>query len=94
MRPYSVRGTAFLEDAEYQVQRTGEQSWSLTGRIAWKSLGEYYPVPNDKLHLDLHLDFGNAEGTDHVMSLRWGGKQRPYADPSEWFAEGQIKYAR
>ena len=73
---------------------TAAQSWSLTGRIAWKSLGEYYPVPNDKLHLDLHLDFGNAEGTDHVMSLRWGGKQRPYADPSEWFAEGQIKYAR
>ena len=94
LQAYSVKKRDFVEGSEYRVAASGETGWSLTARIPWVSLGDYYPNPGDELHLDVQCDFGNADGTAHTFSLHWGGQGRSYRDPSTWNCQGRIFYAR
>ena len=72
--------------SEYRLAVDGESGWSVTARIPWRALGDYLPVPNDKLHLDVQADFGTPDGTAYLYSISLGGKYRSFTDPSLWNA--------
>jgi len=94
LRPYSFRKRAWIDDAEYRLTVDKGNGWTLTGKIPWSALGSYRPVPNDQIHLNFQVDFGNADGTSPIFSLPWGGKEGSFANPSHWNGEGRIYYAR
>ena len=94
LRPYRLQTRDVVADAEYRLKVDPGQGWSLTGRIPWTALGDYYPVPGDELHLNFQVDFANPQGTAHLFSLSWGGRDRSYADPSAWNGNGKLFYAR
>ncbi|MBI4023702.1 MAG: hypothetical protein HY360_01895 [Verrucomicrobia bacterium] len=94
LRPYSFRKRAWIGEADYRITVKTGKGWTLTGKIPWSALGDYRPVPNDQIHLNFQVDFGNADGTASIFSLPWGGLEGSFANPSRWNGEGRIYYAR
>ncbi len=100
LQPYAFKQKKFIEDAEYRLvvhngnEQAKDKGWSMTARIPWRALGDYLPVPNDKLHLDVQVDFGNADGSAYFYSMSLGGSLRSFTNPSLWNGEGTLIYAR
>ena len=92
--PYSRQRSQYIKDAQYRVAVVGEDTWTMTGRIAWSELGDYIPSPGDALHINVQIDFAAPKGDKHLYSLYLGGKGRSYAEPRNWHCEGKITYAR
>jgi|GEM_PF-4276646 len=94
LHPYAYKKKTFLKDAEYRIAINDTDGWALTCRIPWRVLGDYMPVPNDKLHLNAQVDFSNADGSSYIYSLMLGRKGRSFTDPSLWNVDAELLYAR